>query len=1023
MVTSGKDLDDNIEQLSSLNNFDYALNESNQIERLNEDNLNNVAYKNIYLKKDYEIHFVHLAQLNRWDIKLFYKNEELFFKDSRFPQELLTKSHTQYWINNSWINFALLPDFIKKNSDISLLCIQGCHKYHVKWCDSLEQKTKITFEINKSLVTIQQLPTNKEEQKHIFAKHFRVDPGRQLISLSAYSEIDDFYRTFFSDKRETINSDIVTYNKNCITFNSLNRADLINYFSFRSNNISYNPDIISLKHQAVLTLDIKNNTAYIEPRSLVNKKAISLYNIIEKINTYMTDVPQPLRAKKRQRAIQDGLYDLIFASSEKAKNKIIKKTLSNLDTRKRKLRSYVSDMLMAMHEQIHQENQQLVIHKKKVEIVCFDCKLYLLNYLISLKLFGQIIFDSRHIIEVPLKEFIPKLHQLSDFYEEHQIEFLFNKQKIKEQSLNISVDVSKPKSFDWFALTANVMCHNERIADDAWESIIANGGIYKKGSVLMMLDRNSIDKLKALVSVMPKTIKEGRVIINIPRLQIFDWLSLQKKGIPVKLPEKDREILDNLSTFGSIPAKTLPEYFTGKLRKYQENGLAWIGFLYEHKFGACLADDMGLGKTVQAIAFIGQLREKILDVPYKNKTKTHLIVVPPSLIFNWHHEFDKFYSKANVLEYIGANRSLPQKSPDVILSTYDIVRRDIDILKKINFDVIIFDEAQFIKNIVAKRTSAIRKLRANFKLCLTGTPVENHLGEFFSIMDLALPGIFGKYEEFIKNTKNDKIYHYLKRSNPFILRRTKEVILKELPSKMEYDIYLHLTDHQKSMYTRMVSEVREQVAQAYRYKTSSQAGIVALTALLRLRQICVSPSLVDSADISSSPKMDYLISKLQELNEEGHAALIFSQFTRSLDIVQELLIKKNINFVRMDGKTPVVKRKDIVASFQKKDGPPFFLISLKTGGVGLNLTRASYVFHIDPWWNPAVENQATDRTHRIGQKKKVQVFRLLMHDTVEEKMMVLKNEKAALYDTIMSGTKKTKGSVLSKDEFDYLLTI
>jgi non-specific serine/threonine protein kinase len=309
---------------------------------------------------------------------------------------------------------------------------------------------------------------------------------------------------------------------------------------------------------------------------------------------------------------------------------------------------------------------------------------------------------------------------------------------------------------------------------------------------------------------------------------------------------------------------------------------------------------------------------------------------------------------------------------------------------------------------------------------MTGTPLENHVGEYYSILDLSLPGLLGEYDDFKSNSRLDtspSLERILRRTRPFVMRRTKEKILKELPPKVESDIYLELTDKQKALYRKTVEMVKSAIDNAYSSRTSSQAQIIALTAILKLRQLCVSPRLIDPLINEPSPKIEFLISKLKELQEEGHSALVFSQFTSFLDILEEDLMKNGLSFNRLDGSTAVGKRKKLVEGFQEGEGAPVFLLSLKAGGQGLNLTRASYVFHLDPWWNPAVENQASDRAHRIGQKNKVSIMRILMRHTVEEKMMELKKKKLSLYKAVMEGYTGGKGGLsISKSDFDYLLS-
>jgi SNF2 family DNA or RNA helicase len=329
-----------------------------------------------------------------------------------------------------------------------------------------------------------------------------------------------------------------------------------------------------------------------------------------------------------------------------------------------------------------------------------------------------------------------------------------------------------------------------------------------------------------------------------------------------------------------------------------------------------------------------------------------------------------------------------------------------------------------VKNIHAETTGAVRRLKGKFKLTLTGTPVENHLGEYFSVMDLALPGLLGPYEMFRKQMGREGtgfMETLIRRTHPFILRRAKDMIAAELPPKVETDIYLEMSPRQKALYVRTVAQVKATVAEAYRANAPGQARIIALTAILKLRQICLSSRLLLPESVDRSPKVEFLVDQLHELFAEGHSVLVFSQFTSYLDIVQEGLSQHGIPLFRLDGSTPVGRRKDLVDSFQASDAPCVFLLSLKAGGRGLNLTRASYVFHLDPWWNPAVENQASDRAHRIGQKNQVTITRLLMRHSIEEKMMELKKRKLKLYRALLEDAEHDGGGSIGREDFEFLL--
>ena len=466
----------------------------------------------------------------------------------------------------------------------------------------------------------------------------------------------------------------------------------------------------------------------------------------------------------------------------------------------------------------------------------------------------------------------------------------------------------------------------------------------------------------------------------------------------------------------------MPKGFVGTLRDYQNDGYRWLAFLYKNRFGACLADDMGLGKTIQTIALLGGIAEGIV-ASNAVQHAPHLIVVPPTLIFNWQHELQVFYPGLRVTAYGSKEQHDDLANYDVVLATYDRIRLDIEFLRDTQFHVLILDEAQAIKNIEAARTAAIRQLKSVFTISLTGTPLENHLGEYHSIIDVAVPGLLPSYKLFMKHVQDETHEPFIKKTRPFVLRRTKEAVLVDLPEKTESNVFLTMDAKQQKVYATTVAEVKRLIDQAYETKTTGQASIIALTAILRLRQICISPQMIDKTKESPSPKIEYLTSSLESIVEEGSAALVFSQFTTCLDLIETALKKAGIAYYRIDGKTTMPSRRKIVESFQANDtGTAVLLLSLKTGGVGLNLTRANYVFHVDPWWNPAVENQASDRSHRIGQKNKVFVSRLVMHHTIEEKMMLLKETKQKLFSEIMEHAENKTKSIITKRDFDLLLS-
>jgi superfamily II DNA or RNA helicase len=618
------------------------------------------------------------------------------------------------------------------------------------------------------------------------------------------------------------------------------------------------------------------------------------------------------------------------------------------------------------------------------------------------------------------------LSTLVDALKTRDIEVRLDYRPVRRARLDIQLAPRPAGALDWFELHPLVRFEGREISREEWMRILTGGGVAAETdnslAVVAPSDLEILQRLRDMIQE-PQSNSDSQDTCRVHRLRILEWLELEKKGVHLDLEPDLRAVLDRLYAFEKLDPIDPPAELQTQLREYQHLGYEWLSFLYRHHFGACLADDMGLGKTIQTIALLAGIREGM--VPPQSRAigeQPHLIVAPSTLVFNWQEELERFYPALQIREYVGAGRTIAFEDCDVVITTYGILARDIEFLQDISFHVVVYDEAQALKNIQAARTLAARKIKAAFTLCLTGTPLENHIGEFYSLIDLALPGLLGPYRPFMKDQSDERLTTTRQRSAPFVLRRTKEEILAELPPKVDQVIKLDLSEFQRACYTRTVDEVRGTVDEAYKEKTGAQAGVVALTALLRLRQICISPALTGVEDAGISPKIEFLLQRLDELREEGHAALVFSQFTRCLDLVEQAMDEQGIERLRLDGKTPTAKRKGLVNQFQSGEGPTVFLLSLKSGGTGLNLTRASYVFHMDPWWNPAVERQATDRAHRLGQTQTVFSTRLVMRLTVEEKMEVLKRGKEELFQAVLAGSgQRSKSGAITREDFAYLI--
>lgn len=464
-------------------------------------------------------------------------------------------------------------------------------------------------------------------------------------------------------------------------------------------------------------------------------------------------------------------------------------------------------------------------------------------------------------------------------------------------------------------------------------------------------------------------------------------------------------LVQTLKSLDRIETVDEPKQFKTTLRPYQKDGLSWLQFLASHEFAGILADDMGLGKTIQLLAHI------CLEKEHGRLKSPYLVLCPTSVLPNWLSEAEKFAPHLNVAAFHGTSRHFNKdriKNADLVVTTYPLLSRDLTVFTDCTWHGVALDEAQAIKNHKTKMAQAARALKANHKFCLTGTPVENHLGELWSQFQFLLPGLLGDMQTF-KNVFRDPIEKLgdvqqrkllARRVKPFIMRRTKQEVAQELPDKQVMIQHIELEGAQRDLYETVrlasVKQVREEIAK----KGFKSSQIMILDALLKMRQVCCDPRLVKltaAAQVAETAKLDALIEMLEQQIEEGHKVLVFSQFTSMLELIEARLKECNLQYVILTGDTK--DRAKPVKEFQ--DGStPIFLISLKAGGTGLNLTQADVVIHYDPWWNPAVEEQATDRAHRIGQTKKVFVYKLIAKGTIEQRMIEMQERKRAIASSV-----------------------
>ena len=503
--------------------------------------------------------------------------------------------------------------------------------------------------------------------------------------------------------------------------------------------------------------------------------------------------------------------------------------------------------------------------------------------------------------------------------------------------------------------------------------------------------------------------------------------------IETSIPEKGKSIIEkykNLISNYNSNNYELPKGLKAELRPYQKEGFAWMQLLQENNFGGCLADDMGLGKTVQTLTLLLNSKGKINEENYQAKEPTlaqlsifdniaikntpssitSLIVMPTSLIHNWEKEIKKFTPELKCFKFVGQNRPKDIRNfsnYDIVLTTYGIVRNNVDLLQSYKFFYLILDESQYIKNPDSKTYKAVIQLNSKHRLVLTGTPIENSLTDLWAQINFLNKGLLGnlsffkrEYVQAIEKNndpeKKEKLQQFIQ---PFVLRRTKNQVAKDLPDKIESVIYCNMTEEQQSLYEEEKSKIRNSILETIE-KTENKPTILAIEGLNKLRQIANHPVLIDQDYKADSGKYEVITRNIENLIAENHKVLIFSAYVKHLNLFASYMDKQNYPYSMLTGSTR--HREEVINDFISSKNKNVFLIQIKAGGVGLNLTAADYVFIIDPWWNPAVEEQAINRTHRIGQDKKVMVYRFISSETVEEKIQQLQSRKSKLASSLIS---------------------
>ena len=588
-----------------------------------------------------------------------------------------------------------------------------------------------------------------------------------------------------------------------------------------------------------------------------------------------------------------------------------------------------------------------------------------------------------------------------------------------------SVDVHfSGKSQDWLSFDAEFFLGDNKISLNQLKLYAAGKQNYilgTDGEIIEVKNKKELERFIAMISAFHQNKHTGKFEGELYSAIDLENIFTSSEHYTAQFNSGFKKFITEAKSNKSIEEIKISKKYTDILRKYQKEGLDWMHFLKKYHFGGILADDMGLGKTIQTLIML-ELN--------KVKNKPSIVIVPKTLIGNWIEETKKF-SKSTSFKVVDGSQKERKKiiqeanNFNLIITSYSFFQKDADIYKKekITFNYAVLDEAQYIKNFQTRNARVVKEIDADFRLALTGTPLENSIGEIWSIFEFLMPGFLGKQADFtkkyvvpiIRDGDTEKMKDLRKKISLFMLRRAKDSVLKELPVKTIQNLSVELSKDQNLLYQEVLANIKTDVLKNVNGKNFGKSYMNILAALTRLRQICDHPNLIlKDKDYKkySSAKLDLFLNLVSKIKSEGKKVLVFSQFKTMLEILQKELDAKKVNYSYLAGETK--NRKEVIDKFNKSKSISVFLISLKAGGVGINLTSADNVILFDPWWNPSVEKQAIDRAHRIGQKKKVNVYKLISKGTIEEKILKLQEKKQCLFDSLIDDT----GDVFKKLSWD-----
>ena len=965
--------------------------------------------------------------------------EKYFEKRSKIIQET---------INNEWFKEILKEDIIDKLSKIETSSLNLVPSIEFDELHSSRNFPQIKFKIGRDkLYTIRDIYSQiiiaiKDKEFKNFGKELKVSMYYNAFTDFSKKQLDFIIKH---------SNDINQFKKNMLDLNENNMDDFYNtYFDSPYSEIIFEEE--DFKTELVIEKNEKNYEIYLKNK-FYNLKENKKDDTTKKSKwSYRFDYELPFTMKnfivtknkiyKYDKKDKIFLYMNINEYEMKLFNKLARESLILSEDKFFEVFSFFQDKLE--HFNISEEYLELIknyLNKKpkiyldinsdghlifKIEYknhfvntnltqivgifemlnsnIIENLKNYINSHQKVFEINETMIIDKKSEIDKFIEDIIPLLHTYADIYLSQSIKN-FN----KTRKINYSVGVKVTSNFLELDFSSTDLDKGEII--NILNQYRAKKKYYrlKKGEIILM-DQEQLEFLDDFIkdfNIKDTDLKKGN--IKIPNFRAHQLNVLQNKYIDIEKDQDFNKLFEQ--KIEEISAK-----YKKILREYQIVGVEWMLKLRSMNLGGILADDMGLGKTLQVITYLESVKRE----------RPCLIITPASLILNWENEFNKFNSSVSILSIYGDRKNredlLSNLKNEVVITSYDYLKRDIDLYENIEFDTIILDEAQYIKNHKTKAAQAVKKINSEFKLALTGTPLENSLAEIWSIFDFLMNGYLFNYDYFYKNYERAIVLQAEKNVTerlknmvePFILRRLKKDVLKELPEKIEETYFVEMNQEEKNLYQANLVKINETLAQSIDVNTNK---IEVLAMLTKLRQICIDPRLLYEDISSSSSKINACIELIKKSIENKQRILLFSSFTTVLDLVAQECDNLSIPYFMLTGETNKVKRNQLVEDFQN-EAVPLFLISLKAGGTGLNLTKASVVIHLDPWWNISAQNQATDRAHRIGQEDTVQVFNLITKNTIEEKILNLQNKKKELSDIFVENSKGSFSSLTKEELLD-----